>query len=285
MPLGPAIIAPLGSRSHTAPMTYTTSIRWLTRSAVAWTIVAVTGQLFFALYITMLYGGGLMAGRFAEALDTFMPRGHVPGDSVGNTVIATHLLMAVLMITLSGVQLLPVIRRRAPQVHRWCGRIYATLASLLALGGLYLVWVRGGAAGDAFNHLGVTSNALVILFCVVMAVRAARARDIDTHRRWALRLYLATNGVWFFRIGLTLWLVIHGRPVGFDPDTFTGPFLIALAFAQFLLPLLILEGYLRARAHQRAAVHMAMATVLILCTMATAAGIGTATMILWWPRM
>jgi uncharacterized membrane protein len=266
-------------------MTHSTSIRWLTRSAVAWTTVAVTGQLFFALYITMLYGGGLVTGRLAEALDAIMPRGHVPGDTVGNTVIATHLFMAVLMITLSGVQLLPVIRRRAPHVHRWSGRLFATLAALLALGGLYLVWVRGGAAGDAFNHLGVSSNALVILYCVVMTVRAARARDISTHRRWALRLYLATNGVWFFRIGLTLWLAIHGRAVGFDPKTFTGPFLIALAFAQFLLPLLILEGYFRAREHGRAVVQMAMATVLVMCTVATAAGIGTATMILWWPRI
>lgn len=285
MSLGPGIIAPAARLAHTPPMTSPSSIRWLIRSAVAWTTVAVTGQLFFALYITMLYGGGLVTGRFAEALDTFMPRGHVPGDTVGNTVIATHLFMAVLMIVLSGVQLLPVVRRRAPHVHRWSGRFFAAMASLLALGGLYLVWVRGGAAGDAFNHLGVTSNALVILLCVVMAVRAARVRDISTHRRWALRLYLATNGVWFFRIGLTLWLVIHGRPVGFDAKTFTGPFLTALAFAQFLLPLLILEGYCRAREQQRVVVHVAMATVLVFCTVATAAGIASATMILWWPRM
>ena len=285
MSLGPRIIAATMRRSHSALMISSTSTRWLTRSAVAWTTVAVTGQLFFALYITMLYGSGLVAGRFAEALDTVMPRGHVPGDTVGNAVIASHLFMAVLMIVLSGVQLLPVIRRRAPHLHRWSGRAFATLASLLAVGGLYLVWVRGGAAGDGGNHLGVSSNALVILFCAFMAVRAARARDISTHRRWALRLYLATNGVWFFRIGLTLWLVINGGPVGFDPNTFTGPFLTGLAFAQFLLPLLVLEGYLRAREQQRAVVHMTMATVLILCTVATAAGIASATMILWWPRM
>ena len=36
------------------------------------------------------------------------------------------------------------------------------------------------------------------------------------------------NGVWFFWLGLLLWLMIHQQPVGFDPKTFTGPFLTFL---------------------------------------------------------
>jgi hypothetical protein len=42
--------------------------------------------------------------------------------------------------------------------------------------------------------------------------------------------------VWFFRLGLTLWLLVHQAPVGFDPKTFSGPFLIVLTLAQSLVP-------------------------------------------------
>ena len=97
---------------------------------------------------------------------------------------------------------------------------------------------------------------------------------------WALRLFIAVNGVWFFRVGLMLWLIVWQAPVGLDPQTFTGPFLYVLSFAQFLLPLAVLEIYLRAR-HRGAL----LALGLVLLSLATAGGIFGATMMMWLPRM
>ena len=77
-----------------------------------------------------------------------------------------------------------------------------------------------------------------------------------------------------------LWLIIWQAPVGFDPKTFTGPFVYTLAFAQFLLPLAVLELYLRARGRS-----MALAVTLGLLSLATAGGIFGATMGLWLPRV
>lgn len=271
--------------TRSLPQEPSPSARWLAISATAWTAVALTGQLLFASYITGLYGGGAARGRLAQSLDTVMPRGHVEGDTAGNTVLVTHLIMAVVLIVAGGVQLFPIVRRRMPRLHRWSGRLFAAMASLLAMGGLYLVWVRGGAAGDIGNHLGVSANALVILGCAFMTLRTARQRRLSVHRKWALRLYLTANGVWFFRIGLMLWLVIHQRPVGFDPHTFTGSFLTTLAFVQFLLPLAVLEGYLRAREHPQVVRQWTMVGILTLCTLATTIGSAGAALMMWWPRL
>jgi hypothetical protein len=81
-----------------------------------------------------------------------------------------------------------------------------------------------------------------------------------------------------------LWIVVNQGPVGFDPDTFQGPTTTILAFAQFLLPLAVLEAWLRAQAAGPGA-KLAMAGALAAMTLATAGGIGAASMILWLPRI
>jgi hypothetical protein len=150
--------------------------------------------------------------------------------------------------------------------------------------GTYLIWVRG-TVGDTFQHLATTLNALLIIGFAVMAWRNARARDFVTHRRWALRLFLVMSGVWFFRVGLMLWLLIHQAPVGFDGETFTGPFLTALAFGQTLLPLLILELYFYAQKRGGVRGRLAMTGLLAVLTLGTAVGVAGAAMMMWLPRV
>ena len=58
---------------------------------------------------------------------------------------------------------------------------------------------------------------------------------------------MVVNGGWFFRAGLMAWVLIHQAPVDFDPKTFEGSFIIALAFTQWLMPLALLELYLWAQ--------------------------------------
>lgn len=252
------------------------ALRW---SAALWLLVALLGQAIFLAYVLGLYGGAVLNGDLA-GWNRVMPRGHVPGDSLGNAVLASHLLFTVVILLGGALQLLPALRRVAPRVHHGVGRSYLLAVVVMSVGGLFLVWTRGEPARLG-QHLGISLNALLILVFAGLALRAALARRIDEHRRWALRLYLAVLGVWFFRLGLTLWLLIHRAPVGFDPDTFSGPFLTALSFAQTLVPLALLELYLRAQRSPRTAVQAAAAGTLALLTLATAAGIATAYLMLW----
>ncbi|HEX8614048.1 MAG TPA: DUF2306 domain-containing protein [Telluria sp.] len=278
-----ASLAPTATVEAAAPARRNMAARALAWSARLWFAVAVAGQLLFALYVAVFYGGALAHGDLAQ-WNKVMPRGYVPGDTAGNAAIGVHMLVAVAVTIGGALQLLAPLRRLAPSFHRWNGRVYVLLAVASSLIGLYMVWFRGAVGGLA-QHVGISGNAVLIVLCAALAVQHARAGRIALHRRWALRLFLAVSGVWFFRIGLMAWIVANRGPAGFDPVTFQGPFLSFLAFAQYLLPLAVLELYARAQASEQMAAPIAMACAMLVLSMATAAGVVAATMILWLPHL
>lgn len=246
--------------------------RPLASAAGLWFLVAATGLAIFASYIGISYGRAALGGPPGQAR-------WVAGDWLGNGLLSVHLVFALLMTGIGVLQLIPPLRRNAPALHRNLGRVFMVGALLGTVSGFYLVWVKGTVGGFTM-HFAISLNGLLILAFAGLAWRDARARRFPEHRRWALRLFMAVNGVWFFRVGLMLWLMVWRAPVGFDPKTFTGPFVDALSFAQFLLPLAVLELYLRARGRS-----MALALTLVLLSLAMAVGIFGAAMGMWLPRL
>jgi uncharacterized membrane protein len=255
----------------------------LAASARFWFLATVIGQLFFAAYIVALYGGAAARGDL-PGWNAVMSHGHVAGDGMGNVATGIHLLLAAIVMVGGALQLLPQVRRHLPRLHRWNGRAYLAGAVLAALSGLYMLWWRG-AVGDTTQHVGTSLNAVLVLVFAAQAMKKVLQGDIAAHRRWALRLFLAVSGVWFFRVGLMCWLAVNGGPAGFDPQTFTGPALSMLAFAQYLLPLAVLEGYLRCRDGRGVAARWSMAALLALMTVAMSVGIAVAIIAMWLPRM
>lgn len=258
--------------------------RLLGRAAMTWLMVTVAGQLIFSLYIALVYGGALVAGDTAR-WNHVMPRGYVAGDTAGNAALMTHVLIAVVIMTAGALQLIPGIRRRMPVVHRWVGRSYMVSVILSSFAGLFLVWDRGAAARLS-QHIAISLNAVIIIGCALLAWRSVRVRDYAAHRRWALRTFLAASGVFFFRLGVFLWLMIHQRPVGFDAKTFAGPFLTVLAFAVYVfVPLTVLQGYFVAQEQQRLWWPRLMSATLFTLAALCAGGIASVTMILWLPAL
>ena len=204
---------------------------------------------------------------------------------MGNFVLAIHLLLAVVITVGGPLQLIPQLRARMPSLHRWNGRIYMLTAYTIGSAGLYLIWIRGGSVGDVIQHVGISVDAVLIMFCAAMALRHALAHNFGVHRRWALRLFLVVSGVWFFRVGLMFWLIVQQGPAGFNPKTFQGPFLSLLSFAGYLLPLAVLEIYLRVKDRSGAPGKFAMAAGLLVLTIAMGIGIFGATMGMWLPRI
>jgi hypothetical protein len=177
------------------------------------------------------------------------------------------------------LQFVPQIRAHAPRFHHWNGRIYLLAAVILAVGGIHMVWTRGVLGGFA-NHFGITLNGFLILVFAAFAVRYAIAREIDTHRRWALRLLLAVSGVWFLRVGYMAWIIANQGAVGMT-DNLDGPFDTFNVFASFLLPLAVLELYFRAQDSERASPKLAMAGALLVLTAITALGVFGTGAIMW----
>jgi tetratricopeptide (TPR) repeat protein len=253
----------------------------LKAAARFWFVVAVTGQLVFAFAVASFYGLTALRGDF-HGWSKFITHGYVPGDTMGNLAVVMHVASAVIVMVAGALQLIPRVRERFPVFHRWNGRIYMLTAVALSIAGLYMTWIRG-SAGDIFQHLGGSLGAVLIWLCAAMALRYALARDFKTHRRWALRLFLVASAAWFFRLMFFLTLLVFKGPVGFDPTTFQGPLLTYMSYAQYLLPLAVLEIYLRAQDHSGALGRMAAAVGLFILTLAMGAGIFAVTMAVWVP--
>jgi len=273
-------------RSHDAgrpALTQRLAAPALRATAASWFVIMVIGQMFFAVYLVLFYGRAAVQGH-PEAWNKVLQAGYVSGATASNAVLISHLTFA-LLITLGGaLQLLPVVRRHWPRLHRWNGRVYLVGAAIGSLSGLIMIWTRN-TGGDLSQHIAISINALLILTFAGMALKQALARRFDLHRPWALRLFMSVSAGWFFRVGLMLWVVLNRGPAGFDPKTFTGPFITFLSFAQYLLPLGVLQLYLLAQTSRSAGRQLAMAGGLFTLTLAMAGGIFFAAMALWLPHM
>lgn len=244
----------------------------------SWFVVAFLGQLIFGFAVAAFYG--LTAAR-GDLHRWTISGGWKPGDAAGNLSIAIHLAGAFIVLAGGCLQFIPRLRVRYPRFHRVNGRLYMTAALLLSAAGVYMTWFRS-RIGDVSQHLGSTLNALLIWLFAAIALRYAIRRDIAAHRRWALRFFVVVSASFFIRLMLFLVLAIAG-PVGLDPATFTGWLPTTMTFAQYLLPLAVLELYLHAQAHPGSVRRFAAAGVVFVMTLATAAGIVIVTLANWLP--
>lgn len=242
--------------------------RALTASAQVWFIAAVIGQWAFLYYIVAFYGPSTLSGDFpAWARNTLLFKGYVAGDTAGNLTFAAHALLAGIIAFGGALQVAPQLRNRWPAVHRWNGRLFLVVACGLALSGLYLVWVRRSNPA-LLGSISTSLNAALILAFAGLALAAVRARDLAAHRRWALRLYLVANAQWFMRVSFFAFVMAQGgHPVG------TKAFGDIWSFGCFLVPLAVLELYLRARQSGAPGPRLAMAGGLFALTLVMSAGI------------
>jgi hypothetical protein len=257
--------------------------RALKAAAGFWFVVAVLGQLVFAFAVASFYGLSAARGNWQQ-WNKSMTHGYTPGHPMKNLVVAIHLGSAVIILLSGAIQLIPKIRHRFPSFHRWNGRVYFVTAFALSLAGLYMMWFRG-TVGDLPQHLGQSLDAILIMLCSAMALRYALARDFKTHRRWALRLFMVVSASLFIRAGVFLSFVLNHGPFGFNQTTFSGPFLTFMSFAQYLVPLAILEIYLRTQDRAGAPGRFAMAAGLFALTVVMGAGIIAITMASFLPNI
>lgn len=262
----------------------TAARRRLGLAATGWFIATLIGQALFLAYIIGFYAPPVATGDIAAwSRNKGVIDAYVAGDTMGNLQFGIHILMAAIL-TFGGIlQLWPALRRRAAGFHRWNGRVFVAAAGVAAIGGLWLVWVRGSRLGWA-SAIGITLNALFILLFVALAWRAARERDFASHQRWATRAFLVVNGVWFLRVGMMAFALIGIGALGL-PRSLAQDFFALWSFGSTLVPLLVYELYLRARtAHGPTPAH-AMAGGLAVLTLAMALGVAGAALMMWAPAL
>ncbi len=256
------------------------SLRKTTRLLFA---IAVLGQWLFVYYIVALYGGIALSGEF-ERINDILAHGVIEGDRVGNAALAVHLALAAIIIFGGPLQFFKGLRRRFPTFHRWNGRIYFVTAFLISFAGLYMIYARG-AHGGTLGAMGNTLNAILIMSFSVLAWRRAMQRRFDEHKKWALRAFLMVCGVWFFRIGYGLWLLLTGFTAPGMSADLTGPYDIFLMFGHSLVPLAILEFYFYAKAHPSPTFQKRSAAFFGLLCLLLVGGIGMLAFVFWLPLL
>ncbi|MFK7926135.1 MAG: DUF2306 domain-containing protein [Bacteroidia bacterium] len=260
------------------------SARFLTTSTQLWFGVIVIGQFIFALYILGFYGVNGLAGDF-ERWNANAPHAYLEGDLLSNIFFGMHVALAAIVTIGGPLQLSKKLRAKLPRIHRISGRIYVFSAFLISFAGLYLAWVKG-SVGGLVGAIFISINGLIIIVCAFQAIKKAISRQFGEHRKWAIRLFLAMSGVWFFRVFLMLWLTIYQAPVGFDPETFMGPTLNMLYVVCYILPLILAEVYFRAKkASENHILKSSVASFILLTTIGIAIGTFSATMGMWLPNL
>ena len=230
-----------------------------------WFMTAIFSQWAFLYYIVAFYGPSTLTGNFQVwSRNPNLLKGYVAGDIAGNLFFAAHVLLAAVISFGGALQLIPQIRAKAMPFHRWNGRVFMLTALGISLDGLYLVWVRHSSP-DLLGAGAISFNAALIVSCVAMAWRKALAGEIAAHRRWAMRSYMVANGQWFFRVGV-FGMILLAKP-------WVAPFFVLWGFGCYLVPLAVLELYLRAKDSGGATARLAMASGLSM--VAILIGIGT----------
>lgn len=254
--------------------------RLLAWSGTAWLGVLVLCQFIFVVYLIAAYANPAISGN-VEAWSSNAGGAFIEGQTLGNVAFGMHVLLAIIMIIGGPLQLIPAIRNKYRAFHRFNGRTYVLLALTISLVGIYIMWTRG-TVGDLTMHALTTFNGVVTIVCGVMAFIHAKNRNIATHQVWATRLFIAANGVLYFRIILFGFLVLFG-PLGIDFATFTGPTVIIISLCCYVLPILLYEAYRRAKSSNNVLAMYGMAVLMIAITLYFMLGTFAVTMGNWLP--
>jgi uncharacterized membrane protein len=273
---GSMMIGALGFDRTAINITSSGLLKW---AAMLWFVTAAAGQWTFVIYIVGHYYSPTLQGHFEAWNNRDLITGYVAGDVAGNLYFAAHVLLAAIITAAGTLQLVPSIRRHAISFHRWNGRLYLTTAFIGTLSGLWMVWVRG----TYLTLTGAISGTILsglILACGAMALYHVRQGSIDLHRQWAMRTFLVVNGVWFQRIGYMSWIILNQGPVGIGRHM-DGPFDLILGFAEYVIPLGVLELYFFSQVQPRPWVKMVMSLGLVLAAAIMAVGIYGTYAIMW----
>ncbi len=126
---------------------------------------------------------------------------------------------------------------------------------------------------------------MCLVFCgSILAVRVAKKRNISLHKIWAIRLYLAANGVLFFRFMIFAWFLLFGT-LGVDTTTFTGPTVLAVSICSYVIPLLIAELVRHAETTTNKIITIATASLMVLISIIFLVGLFGIVLAEWYPAI
>ena len=160
-----------------------------------------------------------------------------PGAFLPNLAIFAHMATGAVITFAVPLQLIPVVRRRWPRVHRISGYTLATAATLTGISGLIYIAAQGTIGGPWMSFWFGLYGVLMIV-AAANTVYHALDKNFTRHRRWALRLMVLAVASYLYRVHYGIWFATTG---GIGVDDFYGPFDRAMVWAFYLPYLAALE--------------------------------------------
>lgn len=272
------------SSNQTLLETFTPFIRNWFSGAIKWWVAAVLiGQWMFGLYILFRFTMPWLLGDLDESQFTNMIRGYKNGDVFNNGVLLLHIIPVMLISLSATFQLVPFIRNRFPQFHRWNGRLFLVVGFFGAISGLFMTWGIGSRLSE-IGAIGVTLNGSLIPIFVYYAWRTAVKKNFRLHRRLAVHTFILINGVWSVRLYLMAWFMINPGGLG-NTRLIDGPADIAISFASYLLPMAIAELAFWAERRRSSLATLVGAIGVTLLAALTTLGVYAASTMMWIPRI
>jgi len=252
----------------------------LTTSKKIWFSCLLLAQTCFVIYLALGYGlTSVTTGISGWSL--LNKTAYIANDPTGNLMYAAHVLLAIVMIIGGSLQLIPTLRVKYTKFHRYNGRLFVLLACTISLAGIYLMVIRGSVGSPLTQGLTIFGGCVIILSSI-FAVRAAKTRNIKHHQIWAIRLYLAANGVLFFRLIIFAWFLLFGT-LGIDTTTFTGPTVLAASICSYVLPLVIAELIRYAESTKNKVITIATASLMLFISIIFLVGLLSVVLAQWYP--
>jgi uncharacterized membrane protein len=215
----------------------------LRRASVGLVLTVWLSVTLFGIYILAFYAGAV-AAQDLPAWNAVLPRIYESRTPTATVAIGLHFLGGGLILLLGCIQLIARVRDRFPAVHRLLGRVYVVASLLAGIGGLGFI-IAKGTVGGVVMDVGFGLYGVLVVLCAGQAYRHARARRIDTHRAWALRLFALAIGSWLYRMDYGFWLLLVGETG--HTEEFRGVFDRVMDFWFYLPNLLVVEIFLRGR--------------------------------------
>lgn len=167
---------------------------------------------------------------------------------LANAGIALHMIAGAVLTFGAPLQVLPIVRRRWPELHRRFGYVLFVLAAATGIGGLVYIALNG-TIGGWWMSLWFAIYGVAMIWSAVKTVCYAMTKDMRRHFAWAVRLVVLAVASWIYRMHYVLWYAATGGIA--SNKEFTGIFDQIQVVAFFVPYVLIAEIVLRRRDARR----------------------------------
>ncbi len=146
-----------------------------------------------------------------------------------------HIIPGLLFLALGGYQFIPYLRKRNYKVHRFIGKIFLGLSTVIFITAIILALFM--PYGNWLESIVTLVFGSFLLYCVYKAFISARNKKIKEHQNWVIRIYFVAIAVSTIRGTIALFTAFGNETL---QSAFGKSFLIA-----FLVHLFFVELYIR----------------------------------------